>query len=439
MQGFCARKHLLRDRAAAPGGRLVRAGSGRVDAEVAEEDPGLLQLDLVDARDVGREGEGDGLTGRDVLEPVEPVHVHVVGLLRAHAEADALALGEAQRARAALHEEGRTGARRWRRLGRGRGLLRLHAARVLGGGGGGGGGRLLAAVALVVAAARHEHHDGDHGDQRGDAEEGEALPAGHFLQTRGVLVRGDVVIGQPAHAWVSGQLARAWGNAAFPAPVPRDAVCLAADQHDVGWSDADLAPLLDAESGRPRPFTAVPRPYHLRVWGGAAARLLAQSRYAALLVSLHGTGLYERLTMPADPEVAAAVTAYLEGQRALQAELSAGLDPAEVERNRALLRCWDSFSLALCLPRLPWRLEGVPAADGEAAIVLDGDGAEVTVDPWPFAAERVVVACEGRRLPGAFADEADLHAALAAAPWEPLRWELTPARGPVPPSACLIP
>ena len=49
------------------------------------------------------------------------------------------------------------------------------------------------------------------------------------------------------------------------------------------------------------------------------------------------------------------------------------------------------------------------------------------MDPWPFAAERVVVACEGRRLPGAFADEAALHAALAAAPWEPLRWELTPA------------
>ncbi len=36
---------------------------------------------------------------------------------------------------------------------------------------------------------------------------------------RDVLIRDDLVIGQPAHAWVSGQLARAWGNEAFPAPV----------------------------------------------------------------------------------------------------------------------------------------------------------------------------------------------------------------------------
>jgi len=241
-----------------------------------------------------------------------------------------------------------------------------------------------------------------------------------------MLVRDDLVIGQPAHAWVSGQLARAWGNAAFPAPEPLEAVCLAAEQHDVGWADADLAPQLDAATGRPAPFTAVARPYHLAVWGSAARRLLSQSRYAALLVSLHGTGLYERLGEQ-PPEVAGAIAAYLGAERALQARLSAGLDPAEVARNRALLRCWDSFSLALCLPHLPWRLEGVPAAAGGAAIVLDGAGEAVTVDPWPFRDDRVELACEGRRLEGRFSDEAVLHATLAEAPWVALRWALTPA------------
>jgi hypothetical protein len=241
-----------------------------------------------------------------------------------------------------------------------------------------------------------------------------------------VLVREDLVIGQPAHAWVSGQLARAWGNAAFPPPVPHEPVCLAADQHDVGWADADLAPLLDPATGRPAPFTAVPRRHHLAVWGGAATRLLAQSRYAALLVSLHGTGLYERLGEQ-PPETASAIAAYLARERALQAALSADLDPAELARNRALLRCWDSFSLALCLPRLPWRLDEVPAADGDATVVVDGDGEHVTVDPWPFGAEEVAVACEGRRLEGTLAEEAALHAALAAAPWVPLRWVLRPA------------
>src|SRR5919199_1418725 len=151
-----------------------------------------------------------------------------------------------------------------------------------------------------------------------------------------MLVRDDMVIGQPAHAWVSGQIARAWGNAAFPAPEPSEAVCLAA---------------------------------------------------------------------------------YLEDQRALQARLAAGLDAGGIARGRALLRCWDSFSLALCLPRLPWRLEGVPAAHGDATIVVDGAGEAITANPWPFREDRVELECEGRRLEGRLPDEAVLHAALAEAPW----------------------
>jgi hypothetical protein len=228
----------------------------------------------------------------------------------------------------------------------------------------------------------------------------------------------DLVIGQPAHAWVSGQLARAWGNDAFPPPSPREPFCLAAEQHDVGWADADRAPLLD-DDGRPRSFLSYPRAQHVAIWRGAAPRLLAQSRYAALLVSLHGTSLYERIDPGAHPEdVAAAIREYLDGERALQASLSAGLDPDEVDHNRRLLLALDRFSLALCHGRATTLDElGVPIA------VAPADEAW-TVSPWPFAAERVVVGCEARRLPGTFADAEAARAALAAAPWVPLRWEL---------------
>src|SRR5919108_2887062 len=145
-----------------------------------------------------------------------------------------------------------------------------------------------------------------------------------------MLVRRDgLIIGQPAHAWVSGQLARAWGNEAFPAPSPREPVCLAAEQHDVGWADADLAPALGPE-GRPRSFLEQPRPAHVAIWRGAARRMLAQSRYAALLVSLHGTSLYSRVDALAEPaEVQAAILEYLAAEHELQAGLSAGLDPGE--------------------------------------------------------------------------------------------------------------
>jgi Protein of unknown function (DUF3891) len=254
-----------------------------------------------------------------------------------------------------------------------------------------------------------------------------------------MLRRGDdLIIGQPAHAWVSGQLARAWGNEAFPPPVPREPVCLAAEQHDVGWADADLAPLL-GDGGRPRNFIEYPRAEHVAIWRDAARRLLAQSRYAALLVSLHGTSLYSRVDAGAEPaEVQAAILEYLAAEHELQAGLSAGLDPGEVDRNRRLLLALDRLSLALCHER-ETALEDVPAASGPArirvapavadppdAVVRDGRAvpadaptARFQLDPWPFAAGVVVVGCEGRRLDGTPAE-------LGVAPWVPLRFELSP-------------
>jgi Protein of unknown function (DUF3891) len=264
-------------------------------------------------------------------------------------------------------------------------------------------------------------------------------------QASRVLLRsGDLVIGQPAHAWVSGQLARAWGNAAFPAPSPREPVCLAAEQHDVGWADADLAPLVG--DGRPVPFLAVPRAEHVAIWRGAARRMLAQSRYAALLVSLHGTSLYERIDPDAYPApLADEIRAYARAERELQRALSAGLDPDEVDRNRRLILALDRFSLALChgtattLHDVPGattiRVEPVAGASSaglggrvrdDHAVPAGAATAAYTVSPWPFAADAVVVGCEARRLPGRFESASAAAEALAAAPWVPLRWALSP-------------
>src|SRR4051812_8551663 len=123
-----------------------------------------------------------------------------------------------------------------------------------------------------------------------------------------------VAIGQASHAWLSGQLARAWGAARFPAPDPFEEVCLGAEQHDVGMAHWDLAPELNAVTGRPRQFFEVPRPTHVALWTAAPARVLTQSRYAALLVSLHGTGLYERFPPGDDPGVRDLVREYLASQ-----------------------------------------------------------------------------------------------------------------------------
>ena len=82
-------------------------------------------------------------------------------------------------------------------------------------------------------------------------------------------------IGQPAHAWLSGQLAAAWGNGLFPEPRPREEVCLAAMQHDLGMAAWDADPELNPDTGWPMSFLEMPVETHLRLWSAAPRLALA--------------------------------------------------------------------------------------------------------------------------------------------------------------------
>src|SRR5947209_2058622 len=121
-----------------------------------------------------------------------------------------------------------------------------------------------------------------------------------------------VAIGQASHAWLSGQLARAWGNERFGGVVPREEVCLAATQHDIGMALWDTAPTFNPQTGLPHSFMEMPLATHLELWSAAPQRVYTQSRYAALLVSMHGTALYERRDLTRLPETdAESVRRYL--------------------------------------------------------------------------------------------------------------------------------
>jgi hypothetical protein len=234
-----------------------------------------------------------------------------------------------------------------------------------------------------------------------------------------------IAIGQASHAWIAGQLARAWGNARFPAPEPREEVCLAAEQHDIGWGEWDLRPSLDPSTGLPHSFLEVPLETHIALWSAAPAKLTSQCCYAALLVSMHGAALNERR----DPARLGGahrelVAKYLAAQRELQTSLAAQLraDGDQLARNQRLVWMWDSLSLALCLK---WR--ELATSDGERELVLAPTDAErFTLDPWPFGTKRMEARCEGRLLEGRFDDEAQLHAALEHSPIVELTFALEP-------------
>jgi Protein of unknown function (DUF3891) len=229
-----------------------------------------------------------------------------------------------------------------------------------------------------------------------------------------------VCIGQASHAWLSGQLARAWD------PVPAEEVCLAAAHHDVGMAQWDLTPELDEASGLPVNFMAMALADHLALWSAAPARLFTQSRHAALLVSLHGTRLYGMRDLDAmRPADADAVRAYLAGQRVLQARLAqeVGASEQDLRRDQARIFCWDALSLALCLGWTPYT---TPEVDGRV-LRLEPAGEDVhTLDPWPFRPAELEVRCEGRVLRGRAATTTGLHDALERAQRVDLRFRLTP-------------
>ena len=261
---------------------------------------------------------------------------------------------------------------------------------------------------------------------------------------RPMLLRGDagsvLVIGQPSHAWVSGQLARAWGNETFGTPEPWEEVCLAAEQHDIGMAAWDLGPTRNPDSGLPHAFTEMPLDAHLECWRTGPPRLVRQSRYAALLCSIHGTRLYEIRNLDRmAPDDAAAVREHMAAQRAFQAGLldalradpvsAGGASEALIARNSQLIWTWDFMSLALCLDWAPCSAKAVPLGSGgsvDVSLDLGPAAGQIVLDPWPFAPPRLTVRAEGQRLRGPYESDEALRVALATAPWETLEVELTP-------------
>lgn len=245
---------------------------------------------------------------------------------------------------------------------------------------------------------------------------------------------GIICITQPNHAWVSGQLARVWGNEHFGQFVPREEVCLGAEQHDIGWLKWEESPTLNPQTGYPYRFLELPTKVHIDLWSGAKQLALPLGRYVTLLVSLHGTGLYERFRgWQNSPESTQIVQDFLKREYAFQEQLTATLTndsyyasyaiPEVIERNRKLVAVWDALSLIVChgVPGEE-QVTRVPTSDGDTTLKLtlledEDNHHQVTISPWPFQQSEVKLFYEGRLLQETFSDETAMREALMSADW----------------------
>lgn len=250
-----------------------------------------------------------------------------------------------------------------------------------------------------------------------------------------------ICITQPTHAWVSGQLAQVWGNEQFGSIAPYQAVCLGAEQHDIGWIPWETAPTLNPDTGYPHSFNQIAPAVHTQLWAGAKHLALPMGRYVALLVSLHGTGLYERFThWQQSLESTRIVEAFLQQEKEFQQQLIHCLEqdpayapyvtPEMIARNQRLVATLDALSLALCMGITePRQLEHVPTAAGETTLTLtqaDHNPTQLLIEPWCFQPDEVTVVFEGRILNEKAADESAMRDRLAVAPWITLTATLRP-------------
>lgn len=242
-------------------------------------------------------------------------------------------------------------------------------------------------------------------------------------------------------------LACAWGNSRFARPAPWGALAAATAWHDEGWREWDAHPTV-AATGRPEDFPDIDRCGHVALYRRGIDLVCRRDPRAGLLVSLHGAGLYlrrqgldRRPLLPTGPRPDA-VERFLAEEAARQAALRVRLDLGVAEGDRPwewacyrLLQAWDLLSLALTWGRIaqrPITLPRVPRNGSDRAgidLTLTPAGPHRRIcDPWPFASDRVVATVVVRHIADrAYADRADLAAALAAAPWERLSTEVVPA------------
>lgn len=218
-------------------------------------------------------------------------------------------------------------------------------------------------------------------------------------------------ITQPTHAWVSGELARQWGNKFFSSFHPHSEVLLAAFQHDCGWADWELDPEFNRKTGLPYNFLNMPFTSHLEIWKRSTRQMSVQNSYAALLILRHSLFLFDLHDFESEPEeYREAADSFLISEKMLEQKLLNRLryqyerteySTGNLAVNQAFIRTWDYLSLYACMGKQDEEtVMGVPVNDKETVPMVircpDNEQNCYLLQPWPFDRDVVTMTCECR-------------------------------------------
>jgi hypothetical protein len=205
------------------------------------------------------------------------------------------------------------------------------------------------------------------------------------------------------HAAHCAELARAWRSGPFGRASVSSPLEHAAGLHDLGWTENDRRPEIDAE-GRPCNFTQIDEARHTQFYSDAVRTIAATDPLAGYLVSLHASGLYSRRygwagLKPVDwTSIGPHGRALLSGERRFRAELFDRVAPGQLEfetvwRDYMLLETFDYLSLLTCFGFDSAGCGPVPTFEGrwEQMAVRRLGPWEVELNPFPFAGDSLEI------------------------------------------------
>lgn len=261
------------------------------------------------------------------------------------------------------------------------------------------------------------------------------------------------------HTEMCAALARAFGNDRFGRPAPFEEVVYVVANHDRGWEAYDANPGLDPTTRLPYIMARTPTPDAVKTNRGSPDFNEAHHPYCGLLSSMHSWGLYNgrygfsqfvvrtqattsiRVADVHRPQIDA-MLAYEEGRQArLKSTLAANpatrdwiADP-RLFQNYKQLQFFDTISLYFHLRHAGERGDHayihvpINAEEDTTVSLKKVDERTYSLNPYPFAADRLTLSCYGRYalpFPADF-DPARVGAALRELPADRQTYELVPA------------
>lgn len=231
-----------------------------------------------------------------------------------------------------------------------------------------------------------------------------------------------VVFTQCDHAHFAAELLSLWRADGLPEHPRRAALLRAVREHDNGWREADAAPRVDRESGRPHDFLTLPATERCELWRRGTRRFLGDDPYVALLILHHARWLHrERRHEPPYDELLSELDE-LYDELLVAAELAADVVAADYR----FLDLSDLLSLVVTNRwQEPFERRGLR---GDLAVAEAASGKPVDtlrLAPLPLAGSTTfTLPC--RRIPDRrYAGDADLGVELATARWRQRRVRVT--------------